>query len=192
MIFKDVYSITLREYIDLVCNDNLSVLKKISIPVSKKALIEAYTHLINQYEELTTNPDVKAKASKRERKNRLIQRHLEINACLVVLNRRESKICTDFLVRKMVIGKNDKREAKVSKCIAVLKGLKTEIEQMPVKKEKVTIGDFDRSIAMLRKSGYTVDKGMFLSEYIQIENLAREEYELNRSVSIKRSPVAVR
>ena len=57
--------------------------------------------------------------------------------------------------------------------------MEQEINELKKKKteDSATRADFERSIVVLRKNGYTVDRQMMLSEYIQVENLAREEYE---------------
>ena len=179
IFLKDVYTITLADYITLVCDKNLHVLKKWSVPVPRRKLVEAYAHLIDQYTELTTNPDVKVSKNKRERLNRLIERHTIIFSCYTILRYKESEVARVLLKKYLFIPKYDSRKKAIAKCVSVLKGMEQEINELKKKKteESITRADFERSIVVLRKNGYTVDRQMMLSEYIQVENLAREEYE---------------
>lgn len=179
IFLKDVYTITLGEYISLVCDKKLTVLKKWNIPITKHRLVQAYAHLIDQYTELTTNPDVKVSKNKRERLNRLIDRHTIVFSCYTILRYKDSEIARGILRKSLIITKNDDRRKSIAKCVSVLKGLRQEIDELKKRKveNSITRADFERSIAVLRKNGYTVDRSMMLSEYIQVENLAREEYE---------------
>lgn len=176
---KDVYTITLGEYMSLVCDKRLSVLKKRNIPTPRRILLQACAHIYDQYAELTTDPNVLASKNKRERLNRLIDRHTLIFSCYTILRYKDSEIARGLLRKNFVISKKDDRRASIAKCVSVLKGLRQEIDELKKKKteDSTTRADFERSIVALRKMGYTVERNMMLSEYIQVENLAREEYE---------------
>ena len=179
IFLKDVYTITLADYITLVCDKKLHVLKKVNLPIPRRKLVEAYAHLIDQYTELTTNPDVKVSKNKRERLNRLIERHTIIFSCYTILRYKDCEVARSVLRKSLIITKKDDRKKAIAKCVSVLKGKEQEINELKKKKteDSITRADFERSIVVLRKNGYVVDRSMMLSEYIQVENLAREEYE---------------
>ena len=181
----DFNSLTYGDYLQIICNYKYYLLKKVHGFVPKNILLTQLSRIFSDYNAATTNPEVKSSTDKAARLERLCKKQIEVYSAAKILCYKESIESYILLKRYFIISGNEDRNEAINKANAELKGLKLNIENLKreLKRDshdkKPGMSDYLREIQILRKQGYNIDFNLKikLSEYAQIQNLAREEYE---------------
>lgn len=181
----DFNSLTYGDYLQIICNNKYYLLKKVYGFVPKNILLAQLSRIFSDYNAATTNPEVKVWTGKAARLERLYRKQLEVYSAAKILCYKEHIESYILLKRYYIISGNEDRNETINKANAELKGLKLNIENIKSEikldnhDKKPVMSDYLREIQILRKQGYNIDFNLNikLSEYAQIQNLAREEYE---------------
>lgn len=186
---KSCTDITLGNYLQVICRDKYQLLRKSWLPVPKLLLIHGLSQLFDDYNQLSTDPQVSVSREKSLKIGRLSAKHNNIYACYKVLQYRDSEPCLAYLRSVFTITDDDNRLMAVKKSIADLKGLDMIIANLKTKSEthRATMSDYDKEIGILsREQGYRITKDIILAEYIQIQNRVREEFEMKKQMAEER------
>jgi hypothetical protein len=180
-----IYTLSLGDYLQVICNGKYGLLRRTTIFTPHSVLVHGLSTILDDYRQLSTNPDIKQRTGREDRLSRLYRRQLEIHCATRILCHRESIESYLLLRRHFVIDGTEDRPTTVKKALAQLKGLKMEIDTLGRQSETThqpTMSDYLREIQILRHEGYSIDTELRLSlaEYAQIQNLAREAYEAQK------------
>ena len=180
----DFNTLPYGDYLQVICNNKYHFLKKGQGFIPKSILLIQLSKILSDYNKATTSPEVKAFTNMAARLERLYKKQLEVYCAAKILCYHESIESYILLKRYFIIQGSEDRHETINKANAELKGLKLNIEAL--KRElkhdntkKPTMSDYIREIQILRKQGYNIDFNLRLklSEYAEIQNLTREEYD---------------
>lgn len=173
-------NITWGDYMKVICYDRFKLMLKLNIYTPKRIIIKGFAMLLEDYNTITTNLEVRVNESKRNDLALKTQRQRIIYACYTSLRFHDKPHIRQTLCNYMVINESDDRLTALNKCVAVLKGLDLQITSLQVKSDvkKPMMADYEKERAILSKhQGYIIPSTILMSEYAIIQNLYRDYVE---------------
>lgn len=170
---SDTDSITYNDYIYVLYGEKYSKLERLHIHTPKSILMQGWIGILEDYNSRSTATEVKQNNAKRSRQQRLYRKYQMVYSCYTVLCLKMSEKCTQLLIDYFVVSADDSRLTQTSKCQAVLKGLKFDIESLKVenKENTKTIADYKREFQRICTwAKREIPKNIMLSDYIEIQN----------------------
>lgn len=173
-------SITWGDYMKVICFDRFRLMLRMNIYTPKRIIIKGFAMLLEDYNTITTNVMVKTNEEKRDAIGRLSQKQRIVYACYTSLRFRELPHIMQMLRNYMVIDAEDTRLTALNKCVAELKGLDLQLNNLKIKNDtkRPTMSDYEKERQILSKhQGYIIPSSIKLSEYAVIQNLYRDYVE---------------
>jgi len=175
---------TMRKYIRLVVDGDLSALKRLKLPMSNKVLLSVYHDIIAEYGTLSDNKEVNAALERKNSFETLVRKqNILVTAltCLQINPNDENVI--KFLNRSGIRGVDmiDRLGNEIKIINIRIEEQKSVIKVDDKKnKEKTTLADYMRIFAVLNKNGYKASIDMPVLDFIQTMSLFRKEAEANQ------------
>jgi len=170
-------SITLGDYLKVICYERYELLQKTHLYTQKRILIRGLAMLLEDYNRLTTNPEVRQTKEKQAKIVRKSERRTIVYGCYLILKNRESSIVMDYLTKQHIIEPNEDRLKAFRRCIAELKGLDLEIDTLITKSDvkRPTMTDYNQERSRISKFvGFPILSTIQLSLYIGYQNDYRD------------------
>ena len=176
---------TMRQYAEMVVNENHNALKRLKIYVPKFAILKAFEDIKHEYIEITQTGANKALKSRKDKYNRLVREYQILLACGTVLSvDSNNKEIVDFLNRSRIKGsdllKTIQSELKMIQTkLDELKAL-DEADNKGKENKKIGFEDYESIFAVLNKNGYKSGWDMTVIGFIKTMEVYKKEVEENK------------
>lgn len=178
MMYNTLFKLPLLNYIDIVVDGKYNKLLKVPIIAPKSVLMSMYSSLIEEYILLSENNDLSAEKARQEDEEYLSKKiYLYSVGLATLVEFKEATGIVDYFISEGYSGTNEEIAKQVDSDLKVMN-----IELLGIKKLRVetpnvktTRKDFEKTIIMANKNGYTIDRNGSTAAFIQALNLQREE-----------------
>jgi len=174
---------TMKSYLKIVCDDNLSGLKKRPIFSINAILLTVWSEILLEYADKAKNKEIKARMDRQGQIQLLYNRITILRGCFMALSvvPEESRIIK-FLADSGIKAKGHSEMIKrleseiksISIRIKEMAALNKVDEQQP---QKVTRSDYSLIFVSLKKAGYQASIDMPVIDFINTKNMYAQEVE---------------
>lgn len=178
-------SFLMKDYIKIVCDNNLNALKKRPIFTIQSVLIDVWNELAMQYAEKAENKQIQARMERQGQIQTLYNRITILKGCYFALaikpeEQRIIKFLSDSGIRADGHSKLMKRIESEMKTISMrIKEYATLNKVDEPQDKKVTRSDYSLIFVSLNKAGYKINNESTVIDFINAKNMYTKEVEEN-------------